>query len=99
MFFHPLTCHFLVFPEDMTSDFGSNIPALTNTENTNSYCVSRPSSASSLFSLFTVSPLFSLSVSLYCWWKAAETTWLSCWFETRQETGRKRYKLAMQRTV
>lgn len=29
-----------------------------------------------------------LSVSLYCWWKAAETTWLSCWWEKRRQAER-----------
>lgn len=36
-----LTCHLVVFQEHMTSDFDSNLAALTNT---NSYCLSRASS-------------------------------------------------------
>lgn len=54
-----LTCHLVVFQEDMTSDFDSNLPTLTNTS---SYCLSRPSSP-----LFTQTRLFfsSSSVSLY----------------------------------
>lgn len=54
-----LTCHLVVFQEDMTSEFASNLFALTNT---NSYCLSSPSSL--LFLLRLVSFFFCLSVLL-----------------------------------
>lgn len=48
--------------------------------------LSSPHSDAPLFFFFLS---LSLSVSLYCWWKAAETTWLLVWEDT---TGRKRSK-------
>lgn len=90
-----LTCHLVVFQEHMTSDFDSNLAALTNT---NSYCLSRASSPRSdapLFFSFSAS-LF-LSVSLYCWWKAAETTWFSVWYEKTRQAERDRKKVSRQK--
>lgn len=59
-----LTCHLVVFQEHMTSDFDSNLAALTNT---NSYCLSRASSPlptqTRLFFFFFLS--LSLCFSLY----------------------------------
>ena len=62
------TSHLLVFQEGMISDFDSNLLALANTS---SQCL--PPSA-----LLSRLSLFFFCLSLYCRWKAAETTWLSC---------------------
>lgn len=82
----------------MTSDFDSNLAALTNT---NSYCLSRASSPlptqTRLFFFFSFSVSLFLSVSLYCWWKAAETTWFSFWYEKTRQAERDRKKVSRQK--
>lgn len=94
-----LTCHLVVFQEHMTSDFDSNLAALTNT---NSYCLSRassplPTQTRLFFFFFSFSVSLFLSVSLYCWWKAAETTWFSFWYEKTRQAERDRKKVSRQK--
>lgn len=59
--------------------------------------LSSPHSDAPLFFFFSFSVSLFLSVSLYCWWKAAETTWFSFWYEKTRQAERDRKKVSRQK--